>query len=128
MSPWTTRFSLFLLLLAFRLLAVLCHAEGNGIVRSRTSDDPPVNIKSGVTGISTTRRNVTTTTALPVLVLLDLSSADRIYNSLTTDGNSLLKTAQKAVADVNARRLIPGHHLQLLVNDTKVKNGVRASL
>lgn len=58
-------------------------------------------------------RNVT----LPVLALLDLSSAD---GRLTGGGSLLLRTAQTAVAEVNRRQLIPGHHLQLLVNDSKV--------
>lgn len=66
---------------------------------------------------STTFNDPSKTAVLPVLALLDLSSAD---GKSPTDGASLLKTAQTAVAEVNARQLIPGHHLQLLVNDSKV--------
>lgn len=76
------------------------------------------------------RRNVT----LPILALLDLSSMENRGSGKggvgsrqvdsdgdSFDGSSLLKTAQMAVAHVNARQLIPGFHLQLLVNDSKVK-------
>jgi hypothetical protein len=67
------------------------------------------------------RRNVT---LLPILALLDLSSMEtnrgQMDGDSSIDGTSLLKTAQMAVAHVNARQLIPGFHLQLLVNDSKV--------
>ena len=68
------------------------------------------------------RRNVT---LLPILALLDLSSMEtnrgqQMDGDSRFDGTSLLKTAQIAVAHVNARQLIPGFHLQLLVNDSKV--------
>jgi len=66
---------------------------------------------------STTFNDPSKTVVLPVLALLDLSSAD---GKSSADGVSLLKTAQTAVSEVNARQLIPGHHLQLLVNDSKV--------
>lgn len=65
------------------------------------------------------RKNVT----LPILALLDLSSMEsrrRSSQSDIIDSSSLLKTAQMAVAHVNARQLIPGFRLQLLVNDSKV--------
>jgi hypothetical protein len=69
------------------------------------------------------RRNVT---LLPILALLDLSSMETNRGHMDGDsgfdGTSLLKTAQTAVAHVNARQLIPGFHLQLLVNDSKVKD------
>jgi hypothetical protein len=70
------------------------------------------------------RRNVT---LLPILALLDLSSMETNRGQMDGDssgfdGTSLLKTAQTAVAHVNARQLIPGFHLQLLVNDSKVKD------
>lgn len=68
------------------------------------------------------RRNVT---LLPILALLDLSSMENNRGQMDSsgfDGTSLLKTARMAVAHVNARQLIPGFHLQLLVNDSKVKD------
>jgi hypothetical protein len=68
------------------------------------------------------RRNVT---LLPILALLDLSSMENNRGQMDSsgfDGTSLLKTARLAVAHVNARQLIPGFHLQLLVNDSKVKD------
>jgi len=67
------------------------------------------------------RRNVS---LLPILALLDLSSMEtnrgQMDGDSSFDGTSLLKTAQMAVAHVNARQLIPGFHLHLLVNDSKV--------
>lgn len=56
---------------------------------------------------------------LPILALLDLSPVQGSKGQ-RINGSSLLKTAQKAVRDVNRRQIIPGHHLQLLVNDSKV--------
>ncbi|XP_046649473.1 gamma-aminobutyric acid type B receptor subunit 2-like isoform X2 [Daphnia pulicaria] len=69
------------------------------------------------------RRNVT---LLPILALLDLSSMENNRGQMDSsgfDGTSLLKTARLAVAHVNARQLIPGFHLQLLVNDSKCDSG-----
>uniref|UniRef100_A0A0P5B4G1 Metabotropic GABA-B receptor subtype n=1 Tax=Daphnia magna TaxID=35525 RepID=A0A0P5B4G1_9CRUS len=69
-------------------------------------------------------RNVT---LLPILALLDLSSMEvnrgHWDGDSSIDGTSLLKTAQTAVAHVNARQLIPGFHLQLLVNDSRCDSG-----
>ena len=67
------------------------------------------------------------TVALPVLALLDLSSTDYDRRQpLPNDGGSslLLRTAQTAVAEVNRRQLIPGHHLELHVNDSKARSSV----
>ena len=83
--------------------------------------------KASKEAIDLTRPRIKNVTLLPILALLDLSSmggggnnSSRDDGHHTFDGSSLLKTAQTAVAHVNARQLVPGYHLHLLVNDSKV--------
>lgn len=55
---------------------------------------------------------------LPILALLDMSSGGHELEQF--NGSSLLAVAEKAVAHVNALRLVPGFQLELVVNDSKV--------
>lgn len=89
-------------------------------VADLTEGDKNANDKSTVSG----RPLWNATLLLPILALLDLSTEGRrdgVDDAADHfDGPSLLQTAHMAVAHVNQRQLIPGFHLHLLVNNSKV--------
>ena len=68
-------------------------------------------------------RAPTTNVTLSILVLLDLTPSE-MTNSTSfesqVDGFSLLKTAKSAVHQVNRLQIVPGHHLELHLRDSKV--------